>query len=273
MMNNEIYKFKAYLKVIEENTGYDFSGYSIESLGRKLENFISCESIGSVEELKEMVDSNKIFQSRLLENLLVSYTEMFRDPDFFSSLRDNVMPFLSTFKNISIWHAGCATGEEAYSLAILLDELNLLDRCEIYATDINENNLKNATRGIYSLSSMQESTARYYKSGGRNNLSRYYTAYYDHIIFHNHLRDRMKFVLHDMVADKPLKQFHLILCRNVFIYFSNELQQVVLKSLTNSLSNHGYLGMGIKEHFVDITNFDLSAIDNHQKIYRKVLNL
>ncbi len=273
MMNNELLKFKAYLKVIEENTGYDFSGYSFESLSSKLEHFISFERIGSVEELQERAGSNKIFQNRLLENLLVSYTEMFRDPDFFSSLRKNVMPYLSTFKNISIWHAGCATGEEAYSLAILLDELNLLDRCEIYATDINESHLKMAERGIYPLSSMQESTSRYYKAGGRKNLSTYYTAYYDHIIFHTHLRERVKFILHDMIFDKPPKQFHLILCRNVFIYFNNALQQSVLTSLTDGLKNYGYLGMGIKENFVDLKEFDFAVIDRYNKIYRKVLKL
>ncbi|MEO8210059.1 MAG: CheR family methyltransferase [bacterium] len=273
MMNNDLYKYRAYLKIIEENTGYDFSGYSLESVNAKLRNFISLECIGSAEDLKEKVDSNKTFQNRLLENLLVGYTEMFRDPGFYSSLRQNVLPNLSTFNNICIWHAGCATGEEAYSLAILLEELNLLERCEIYATDINESHLKNATRGIYPLASMQESTARYYKSGGKKNLSNYYTAYYDHIIFHHHLRDHIKFVLHDMVEDKPLKQFHLILCRNVFIYFNNGLQQNVLQSLLNSLTNYGYFGMGVKEQFVDTTKFDLTVIDNQMKIFRKVSKL
>jgi chemotaxis protein methyltransferase CheR len=270
MKHKDLFKYKEYLKIIEENTGYDFSGYSLESLNVKLGNFISMESIGSADDLQEKVDSNKLFQNRLLENLLVSYTEMFRDPGFFSSLRNNVLPNLSTFSNICIWHAGCASGEEAYSLAILLDELNLLDRCEIYATDINEHHLKNATRGIYSLSTMQESVSRYYKSGGKKNLSNYYTAYYDHIIFHHHLRDRIKFVFHDMVADKPLKQFHLILCRNVFIYFNNNLQQNVLQTLISSLNNYGYLCLGAKEQFVDTKKFDLSIIDNQMKILRKV---
>ena len=270
-MNNDIYRFKAYLKVIEENTGYDFSGYSWESLNSRLENFVSSERIGSLNELKDFVCSKKISNEKILDKLLVSYTEMFRNPEFFNSLRKNVLPNLATFKNICIWHAGCATGEEVYSLAIILDEVNLLDRCEIYATDINEFNIQNATRGIYPLDKMKEATSRYYKSGGTKNLSNYYTAFYDNIIFHRDLRERIKFISHDMVLNRPVKTAHLVLCRNVFIYFNYELQQSVLKLLFHGLHNFGYLGMGLKEHFVDVSNFDLSVIDKENKIYRKVI--
>lgn len=207
----------------------------------------------------------------MLGNLLVYYTEMFRDPEFFMSLRTNVLPFLSTYSKICIWHAGCATGEEVYSLAILLDELNLLDRCEIHATDVNEINLKNASRGIFPLSLMQESAARYMRSGGKNNLSNYYTAYYDNIIFHKHLRERIKFTIHNLIDDKPFCNAHLILCRNVFIYFNDSLQKKALSSLSNNLQNYGYLGMGLREDFVDISNNNLSVIDGENKIFRKVI--
>lgn len=271
MKDKDIFKFKAYWQIIEDNTGYDFSGYSFESLNRRLENFIFTESIGSAEELKEKVFSNKISEKFILDKLLVSYTEMFRDPEFFISLRKNVLPFLSTFSNISIWHAGCATGEEVYSLAILLEELNLLDRCDIYATDINEINLQNASRGIFPLSHMRESVSRYFRSGGKRNLSNYYTAFYENIIFNKRLRDKVHFTTHNLIDDKQVRRFHLILCRNVFIYFDYSLQQNVLKSICNSLYNYGYLGMGLKEHFVDISNTNLTKMDCENKIYRKIV--
>ena len=171
MDNKDIFKFKAYWQVIEDHTGYDFSGYSFESLNCRLENFISSESIGSPKELREKVFSTKTSNKYILNKLLVNYTEMFRDPEFFVSLRKDVLPFLSTLPKISIWHAGCSTGEEVYSLAILLDEYNLLNRCNIFATDINEVDLNNARRGIYSLSNMRESSERYYLAEGKTNLS------------------------------------------------------------------------------------------------------
>ena len=270
MNRNEFLKYQEYWQVIAENTGYDFSGYSTESLNRRLENFISSESIGSADELKDKLDTDRIIQEKILGKLLVSYTEMFRDPEFFLSIRRSVLPYLSTYPKITIWHAGCATGEEVYSLAILLDELNLLSRCEIIATDINDLNLKNAASGIFSLQRMQESTSRYFSSGGKSNLANYYTAFYDHVIFHSRLRDKIKFVNHNLVTDSPINKFHLVLCRNVFIYFNQNLQRRVLKSIMGSIRNYGYLGMGIQEHFVDLDNNDLSLIDRHNRIYRKV---
>jgi chemotaxis protein methyltransferase CheR len=271
MDNNEIFKFNSYLRVIAEYTGYDFSGYSFESLNRRLEHFISSECIGSADELKDKLFLSNISQDNMLGNLLVNYSEIFRDPEFFKSLRTNVLPYLSTYSTIYIWHAGCSTGEEVYSLAILLDELDLLSRCEIYATDVNEMNLKNASRGIFPLAQMQESSSRYLRAGGKNNLSNYYTAYYDSIIFHKHLRDKIKFTIHNLIYDKPFCNAHLILCRNVFIYFDEAFQQKALSSLCNNLHNYGYLGMGVKESFVNIRNSNFSVIDQENKIFRKVI--
>ena len=273
MMNKKIFNYKAFLKVIEENTGYDFSGYSLESLNRKLENFISSESIGSVEELHDLVYSNKISQEKILDSLLVNYTEMFRDPEFFVSLKANVLPYFSTLQKINIWHAGCATGEEVYSLAILLDEFDLLDRCEIHATDINVVNLKNAIRGIFPLSHMRESASRYYRSGGTKNLSNYYTVFYDNVIFHKHLRERLRFVIHDLSTEDSEDKFHLILCRNVFIYFNYSLQRNVLVKLISNIHNDGFLGMGLCEHFVDVSNPNLSMIDLDNKLFRKTIKV
>ncbi len=270
MKNNDIFKYKAYWKVIEDSTGYDFSGYSFDSLNLRLEHFMSSERIASPEELKEKKFSKNNLNKYHLNHLLGGYTEMFRDPDFFISLRTNVFPFLSTFPKISIWHAGCSTGEEVYSLAILLEEFNLLDRCEIYATDINEINLENAIRGIYTLTNMHESAERYFRAGGKDKLSKYYTAFYDNIIFHNRLRARLHFNKHNLIADKSERRFHFILCRNVFVYFNYEVQQTTLKLLCNNLLDDGFLGIGLKERLADIAGVNLSIIDTVNQIYRKL---
>jgi chemotaxis protein methyltransferase CheR len=264
-------KYTSYWQVISETTGYDFSGYSSESMNRKLANFISSESIGSADELRDRIYTDGSTQEKFFKRLLTNYTEMFRDPEFFLSLKNKVLPYLSTYPKICIWHAGCSTGEEVYSLAILLDELNLLNRCEIIATDINELNLQNATSGIFPLHRMQESATRYYRAGGSKNLSSYYTAYYEHIIFHQSLRDHIHFKTHDIVIDKPFKNLHLILCRNVFIYFNFELQQKVLRSMCSNLINYGYLGLGLQEQFVDVKSHDLTLIDRNNNIFRKVI--
>jgi chemotaxis protein methyltransferase CheR len=262
--------FNNYWQVITENTGYDFSGYSMESLNKRLESFISAEAIGSADELKEKLSYDKKVKGKILERLLINYTEMYRDPDFFRSLRSNVLPYLSTYPKINIWHAGCATGEEVFSLAILLDELNLLNRCEISATDINENNLKAASAGIYSLQSMKEASSRYYASGGKQNISSYYTAFYDHVIFNHRLRQHISFKKHDLISEEPVKRFHLILCRNVFIYFNADIQKMILRKMNNNLYTYGYMGLGIKESPLRLDN-DLKLIDEKNKIYRKVI--
>jgi chemotaxis protein methyltransferase CheR len=263
--------YKSYWRVITELTGYDFSGYAKETLTNRLENFISYECIASADELREKLFYDKFAQEAILGKLLTTYTEMFRDPLFFQSLRQKVFPFLSLYSKIAIWHVGCSTGEEVYSLAILLDELDLLDRCEIYATDVNELNIKRAASGIFSLDMMKKSSTRYYRSGGRYNLSKYYTAYYDHIVFNKRLRDSIKFMNHDIVNEKSPSRFHLILCRNVFIYFSLALQNKALNSMINSTYNYGYFGIGSKESISNIENFKLTQIDTENRIYRKIM--
>jgi chemotaxis protein methyltransferase CheR len=210
-------------------------------------------------------------QENILGRLLVNYTEMFRDPQFFNSIRHNVLPYLATYPKISIWHAGCSTGEEVYSLAILLDELKLLDRCKIYASDINETNLKTASEGVYSLQRIRESNYRYFRSGGNRHLSDYYTAYYDHVAFSNRIRERIEFISHDIVMDKPIGRFHLVLCRNVFIYFNYVLQNRAVKTIYDNLYNYGYFGIGQQEQFVNMENLELITVDAENKIFRKVI--
>jgi len=263
--------YNNFWQVITETTGYDFSGYTSESLMRRLEHFISAEKIASPDELREKLFYDKHAQETILGKLLVNYTEMFRDPAFFQALRTKVLPFLSTYPKISIWHAGCSTGEEVYSLAILLQELDLLDRCRIIATDINDMNLKKAMSGIYPLQRMQESSMKYFRSGGKFNLSNYYTAYYDHIIFNHKLRKSISFIKHDVTMDVSFNRFHLILCRNVFIYFSYALQDKAMKSIVDSIFSYGYLSLGSQEPLINNDVYKLVPIDLENKIFRKMI--
>lgn len=268
-MNKDALKYRAFLQSIIEKTGYDFSGYSDESITLKLGNFFSSESIGPANELWDSIDTNKIIQEKHLNSMLANYSEMFRDPGFFISLRSNVLPHLETFDKIHIWHAGCSTGEEAYSLAILLDEHDLLSRCEIFVTDICDANLANGRRGIYPLTHMKESASRYHRSGGRNNLAKYYSTFYDYVIFKKYLCERIKFISQDHFIDERDEKFHLVICKDIFIYFDHSLQQSVLKSFANNLHHDGYLGLGLKEYSVDVSRTNLTIIDEDQKIYRK----
>ena len=271
MNKEEASNYNEYWQVIAENTGYDFSGYSSDSLNKRLASFVSSERIGSAEELKNRLFTDRLIQDKILRKLLISYTEMFRDPGFFQSLKDQVLPHLAVFPKISIWVAGCATGEEVYSLAMLLHEIDLLNRCEIVATDISEQNIGNAASGIFSLQRLQESGTRYYASGGKRKLADYYTAYYDHVVFHAALKERIKFKQHNLVKDLPPQRFHLVLCRNVLIYFNRDAQRRVLHMLTSCLMNHGYLGLGIQEHFPGLVGNDLFPIDRPNKLFRKII--
>lgn len=263
--------FNLYWKVINEVTGYDFSGHNPELIMRRLEGFVSKERIGCADELRERLFTDRFSKENLLGNLLVNYTELFRDPLFFQALRKEILPILANYPRISIWNAGCSTGEEVYSLAILLDELNLLDRCQIFATDINEQNIQTASSGIFPISRAKEANYRYFRSGGIKHLSKHYTAYYDHIVFDEKFRNKIKFIKQDLIQTKPISRFHLVLCRNVFVYFNYVLQQKALNSICSSLYNFGFFAMGAQEHIVNLNNHNLVAINTENKIFRKVI--
>lgn len=263
--------FNLYWKVINEVTGYDFSGHNPKLIMRRLECFVSKEKIGSADELRERLFTDRFSKENLLGNLLTNYTEFFRDPLFFQTLLKEIIPALANYSKISIWHAGCSTGEEVYSLAILLDELNLLDRCQIIATDINEQNILSASSGIFPIGKVKEASYRYFRSGGTRHISKHYTAYYDHIVFDHKLRSKIKFVNQDMIQTKPALRFHLVLCRNVFIYFNYVLQQKALTTICNSMYNYGYFAMGAQERIVNMEDYNLALINYENKIFRKVI--
>lgn len=206
-----------------------------------------------------------------LQYLTINLTGMFRDPGFFQALREEVIPQLASYPFLKIWHAGCSTGEEVYSMAILLEEEGLLHRTRIYATDINAGVIEMAKQGIFPLRNMQEYTRNYLESGGKSIFSRYYTAKYDHALFDTSLKKNMVFSLHNLASDRSFNEFNLIICRNVLIYFDRDLQNHAVQLFRQSLCMLGYLGLGEKESLTfnkESKYFD--TLNSHWKIFRRI---
>jgi chemotaxis protein methyltransferase CheR len=270
MLNRNNLKYQEYWEVIAENTGYDFSGYSADSLNQRLEKFISYERIGSAEELRNRFNSDRLSQERLVGKLLTCNTEFFRDSAFFAALRKKVLMHLSTYPEINIWIAGCSTGEEVFSVAILMEELRLLSRCNFIATDVNQPSLDVADRAIYSLQKAKACSMRYFNAGGHLKFSNYYTAYYDQIVISERLRARVKFIRHDITEDPAPLNNHLVLFRNVMCYFNERIQAKVLKSVSGSLLLSGFMAVGIDEIIPGNEDLNLACTDPKNKIYRKI---
>jgi chemotaxis protein methyltransferase CheR len=235
------------LEAIFRQYGFDFRSYAYSSIRRRIWKRIHAEELANVSALQERVLHDPATMERLLLDMSVNVTAMFRDPHFYRAIRSEVVPILRTYPFIRIWHAGCATGEEVYSMAILLEEEGLYDRARIYATDINEVVLQTAKAGIFPLDRMQEYTENYIRAGGKRAFSEYYTAKYDGALFSPHLRQNVVFSQHNLVTDRSFSEFHLILCRNVLIYFSKDLQARVHGLFYESLVHFGILGLGSKE--------------------------
>lgn len=227
--------------------GYDFTGYSRASLKRRLNRLYSLDKQVSFAEFRYKINNDPIYFKRFVEQITVNVTEMFRDPSFYRTLRDKVLPSLGTYPFIRIWLAGCSTGEEAYSIAIVLQELNLLKKALIYATDINPTVLEKAAQGMFPLSQMKQYSENYIESGGIRDFSSYYSANYSLAKFNSELKDKMIFSTHNLVSDHSFNEFQLILCRNVLIYFDRDLQYKVLQLFDGSLEKLGYLALGTKE--------------------------
>jgi chemotaxis protein methyltransferase CheR len=227
--------------------GYDFREYAEASLRRRLTQWLHKTDFGSISEAQARVLRDREVFSSLLEGITVNVSEMFRDPQFFKTLREKVVPHLKTYPFIKIWVAGCAAGEEAYSLAILLCEEGLENRYRIYATDINEKVLQQAEEGIYPLEKMQQFTQSYQKAGGKKDFADYYTARYDRAILAQQLKKNIVFASHNLAVDAGLGEMQMVLCRNLLIYFKAALKERVLSLFDGSLSNGGFLCLGMKE--------------------------
>ena len=251
--------------------GFDFRDYSRTSIKRRILELTRMENLKSVSALQDRVLHDGACRDRLLLGLSVHATSMFRDPSFYATFRKQVIPLLKTYPTVQIWIAGCSTGEEVYSLAILLREEGLYERSRIYATDISPAVLKRARDGIFPLASMREYTNNYHRAGGAHEFSDYYTAHYDSVIFTSGLRNNITFSEHNLATDGSFNEFQVILCRNVMIYFNKDLQARVHNLLYDSLSMFGVFGLGNKE---SLRFTPRAAAYQHlsetDKLYRKV---
>lgn len=271
--NNELedIEIKLLLEGIFRYYGFDFRNYAPASIKRRIWNTIRAEKLTSVSGLQEKVLHDRACMERFILNISVNVTAMFRDPNFFLALRNKIVPLLRTYPFIRIWHAGCSTGEEVYSMAILLQEEGLYHRCRLYATDMNEMVLKKAATGIFPLRLMQEYTQNYLKAGGKQSFSEYYTAGYDSAIFSSSLKENIIFSQHNLATDSSFNEFNVILCRNVLIYFNKLLQQQVHKLLYDSLVMFGVLGLGYQES-LKLTPYEkhYEQLDITEKLYRRI---
>jgi chemotaxis protein methyltransferase CheR len=259
------------LEGIYRQYGFDFRSYAYSSLKRRLWKRIHQEGMATVSELQSRVLHDPAMMEGLLLDLSINVTAMYRDPGFYLAFRTQVVPLLRTYPFIRIWHAGCSTGEEVYSMAILLQEEGLYDRARIYATDINELVLQRARAGIFPLEKMQEYTQNYLRAGGARSFSEYYTAMYDGALFNSSLSRNVVFSQHNLVTDGSFAEFNVILCRNVMIYFDRALQNRVHELFYNSLVGFGVLCLGSKET-IRFTKYEsrYEPLNLKEKIYRRV---
>lgn len=270
---NELEKIeiKLLLEGIYHYYGFDFRDYAFPFIQRRIWHRIRAEKVNSISSLQEKVLHDKQAMKRLFADFSINVTEMFRDPGFFLSFRTKVVPLLRDYPHIRVWHVGCSTGEEIYSMAILLHEEGIYEKTKIYATDMNGSILEKAKQGLFPLEKMQVYTKNYIEAGGKRAFSEFYTARCDTVIFHSFLTENVIFAQHNLVTDSSFNEFHVIICRNVMIYFNKLLQNHVHNLLYESLSMSGILGLGIREG-IKFTNHAhyYEEFDSAERIYRKI---
>lgn len=251
--------------------GFDFRNYALSSIKRRIRSVLRAEGLASISALQDRILHDSSCLDRFLLGLTVNVTSMFRDPSFFLAFRKHAIPLLRTYPFIRIWHVGCSTGQEVYSLAILLQEEGLYRRCRIYATDANELVLQTAKNGIYPLELMQEYTHLYIKAGGTHSFSEYYTAAYEGAVFHADLKENVVFSQHNLATDHSFNEFNVILCRNVLIYFNPILQKRAHTLFYESLCPFGILGLG-RQETIKLTPYDDSfeELEKGERLYRRL---
>ena len=259
-----------FLEAIYQRYGYDFRHYAQASVRRRVRHLLAKSGYSRISEMIPRLLVDEAFSQSAIHDFSITVTEMFRDPKFYCSIRKNVAPYLKTYPFIKIWHAGCATGEEVYSLAILLEEEGLYDRATIFATDLNETVLEKAKEGIYALKDIRQYTTNYQKAGGARPFADYYHAQYESAIMNQSLKRNVTFASHNLVTDGVFGEMHLIFCRNVLIYFDKTLQNRALGLFADSLNYGGFLCLGSKEtlQFSDVAE-RFKVIDEREKIYQK----
>lgn len=257
------------LEAIYQKYGYDFREYSEPHVYRRIKNRQLLSEIESISQMQYRILYDEVFASLCISDLSITVTEMFRDAEFYLALRENVIPVLKTYPFIKIWHAGCATGEEVYSMAILLHEEGLYEKSIIYATDFNQKALGKAKEGIFPSRLIKEYTYNYQTSGGKSFFSDYYTSEDSTAIIHRSLKKNIVWANHNLVTDSVFAEVNLLLCRNVFIYFNKTLQIRVLNLFSESLVKGGVLCLGSKES-IELTNIShYSVMNKKQSIYKK----
>jgi chemotaxis protein methyltransferase CheR len=267
----ETLELELLLEAIFRRYGFDFRQYAPASLKRRVWRRVHAEHLRTISQLCDKVLHEPDCMERLLLDLSINVTAMFRDPTFYAGFRSRIVPLLRTYPFARIWVAGCSTGEEVYSLAILLSEEGLYERCRIYATDINQAVLEKARGGVFPLEKMQEYTQNYLRAGGTRAFSEYYMAKYDGAQFQRSLCENVVFAQHNLVSDRSFNEFHVIVCRNVMIYFDRELQERVLDLFRESLAPFGILALGHKESIRFTRHEDsFEELDPAERIYRMI---
>jgi chemotaxis protein methyltransferase CheR len=262
-------EIRQFLASIFERYGHDLRGYAVNSVQRRVRAALGRSGLSSVAELERRSLADPLFFAQVLPSLTVRVSEMFRDPTFFLTLRTRIVPLLRSYPRLNIWHAGCATGEEAYSVAILLAEEGLYDHCQIYATDVSAQALEQAKLGVYAADSLETFASNYRAAGGRHDIRRYVTEAYGRISICEPLRRNVVFFQHDLVGDYVFGEMDAVFCRNVMIYFGRELQERVLGKLADSLRPHGFLCLGRSEQLGRRGRAQFTDFAPPDRIYRR----
>jgi len=266
----EPHEIEDIINVVKKLYGFDFTGYSKASLKRRLTRILQLKRL-TFYDLKHLLINDKDFFQHFLEEVTVNVTEMFRDPLFYKAINSQVLPYLSTFQHIKIWSAGCSSGEEVYSMAILLKEAGLINKSFVYGTDINTEVLKEAKKGIYTLRKIKSYAENYQYSGLPGTITDHFTILYDAASIHTELKQNTLFSVHNLISDHVFNEFQLISCRNVFIYFESSLQEKILDLFYRSLCPLGFLCLGSKEAIrSDAFKKRFKTINSKENIYQKV---
>lgn len=269
-MSNEEIEIKLLMEALFLKYGYDFRNYSAVHIKRRVLRRLTVSKLRSISEMIYKALYDRSFFELLLADFSINVTEMFRDPPFYNALRKEIVPILKTYPFIKIWHAGCSTGEEVYSMAILLKEEGLYERCQIYATDFNKTVLVKAQQGIFPIDCIKDYTYNYQQSGGGISFSDYYMADSSSVVIDQSLKEKIIFTDHNLVTDGVFGEMHVIICRNVLIYFNKELQNRVLTLFYDSLLYGGILCLGSKES-LKFSKYEakFQAVNLKQRIFQK----
>ena len=258
------------LEAMFQRYGYDFRDYGKAHAKRRIMHRLALSNLENISALTYKVLYDESFFHEFLQDLSINTTEMFRDPGFFKEIREQVIPILKTYPFFKIWHAGCSSGEEVYSMAIMLCEEDAYSRTQLYATDFNHSILQKAKEAIYPIGNMKEYTRNYIKAGGKSSFSDYYNAKYNSAIFKKSLKRNIVFSDHNLVTDSTFGEMNLVICRNTLIYFNKSLQDKVIKLFYDSLIPGGFLCLGSKESIIFSAHKSLfEPVNSKLKIFRK----